>query len=64
MRQIFCIHFKKYRITNVQSIELKKVNKLQCQSEDSSVPLGKKKKATTRGGGRGLGGKGSRERGT
>jgi len=37
-----------YRIPKVQSIELKKVNKLKGPSEDTLVPLGRKKKATTR----------------
>jgi hypothetical protein len=49
---------KKYRITKIQSTELKKVNKLKCSSKDASVPLGKEKKAITSGkGGRDLGGK-------
>lgn len=48
---------KKYRISKIQSIELKKVNKLKGPSEDASVPLGREKKATTRGGGRNRGGK-------
>jgi hypothetical protein len=53
-----------YKIPKVQSRELKKVNKLKCPSEDTSVPLGKEKKAITRGeGGRDLGGKLDRERG-
>ena len=44
-----------YRITKIQSTELKKVNKLQCPSEDASVPLGREKKAITSGeGGRDL----------
>jgi hypothetical protein len=39
-----------------QSTELKKVNKLKCPSEDTSVPLGREKKAnTSREGGRDLG---------
>jgi hypothetical protein len=32
----------------IQSTELKKVNKLKGPSEDSSVPLGREKKATGR----------------
>jgi hypothetical protein len=48
----------KYRIPETQSTELKKVNKLKCPSEDTSVPLGREKKAITSGeGGRDLGGK-------
>jgi hypothetical protein len=40
----------------MQSIELKKVNKLKCPSENSSVLLGREKKAITDGeGGRDLG---------
>jgi hypothetical protein len=31
---------KKYRIPKIQFKELKKVNKLKCPSEDTSVPLG------------------------
>ena len=47
---------KKYRIPKIQSTELKKVNKLKCPSEDTSVPLGREKKAITSGeGGRDLG---------
>ena len=38
---------KKYRIPKIQSIELKKVNKLKCPSKDTSVPLGRDKKAIT-----------------
>ena len=49
---------KKYRISKIQSTELKKVNKLKCPSEDASVPLGREKKTITGGeGGRDLGGK-------
>jgi hypothetical protein len=40
---------KKYRIPKIQSTELKKINNLKCPSEDASVPLGKEKKAITRG---------------
>jgi hypothetical protein len=36
-----------YRITKIQSIELKKFNKLKCPSKDASVPLGREKKAIT-----------------
>ena len=49
---------KKYRITKIQSSELKKVNKLKGPSEEASVPLGREKKAITSGeGGMDLGGK-------
>ena len=48
---------KKYRIPKIHSIELKKVNKLKCPSEDASVPLGREKKAITNG-------EGGREGGT
>jgi hypothetical protein len=37
------------RIPKTQPTELKKVNKVKCPSEDASVPLGREKKATTRG---------------
>ena len=37
---------------SLQNSELKKVNKLKCQNEIASVPLGKQKKAITRGKGR------------
>jgi hypothetical protein len=40
---------KKYKIPTIQSIELKKVHKLKCPSEDASVPLGREKKAITSG---------------
>ena len=40
---------KKYRLSKIQSTELKKVNKLKCPSEDASVPLGREKKAITSG---------------
>jgi hypothetical protein len=40
---------KKYRISKIQYTELKKVNKLKCQNEDASVPLGREKKAITSG---------------
>ena len=54
---------KTYRIHKITSTEFKKVNKLKCPSEDASVPLGREKKANTRGeGGRDIGGK--VERGT
>ena len=47
-----------YRVPKIQSTELKKVNKLKCPSEDTSVPHGREKKAITSGeGGRDLGGK-------
>jgi hypothetical protein len=38
---------KKDRIPKIQSTELKKVSKLKGPSEDSSVPLGREKKAIT-----------------
>jgi hypothetical protein len=43
---------KKYRIPKIQSMELKNVNKLKCPNEDTSAPLGRKKKAITSGEGR------------
>ena len=43
---------KKYRIPKIQSIELKKVNKLKCPSEDTLVPLGREKKSIASGVGR------------
>jgi hypothetical protein len=50
---------EKYRIPKIQSTELKKVNKLKCPSEDTSVPFGREKNAITREeGGGSLGGKG------
>ena len=53
---------KKYRIPKIQSTELKKVNKLKGPSEDTSVPLGRGKKAITRQEGKiDLGGMGRRE---
>jgi hypothetical protein len=49
---------KNYRVPKIQSTELKKINKLKWPSEDTSVPLGRVKKAITSGeGGRDLGGK-------
>jgi len=41
---------KVYRIPKIQSTELKKDNKLKGPSKDTSVPLGREKKATTRSG--------------
>jgi hypothetical protein len=35
------------RIPKIQSTELKKINKLKGPSEDTSVPLGREKKAIT-----------------
>ena len=35
---------KKYRISKIQSTELKKVNKLKGPNEDTSVPFGREKK--------------------
>ena len=53
---------KKYRIPKIQSTEPKKFSKLECPSEDASVPLGREKKAITSGeGGRNLGGEGDGE---
>ena len=46
---------KEYRIPKIQSTELEKINKPKGPSNDSSIPLGRKKKAITRGD---LGGKG------
>jgi hypothetical protein len=36
-----------YRIPKIESTELKKLNKLNCPSQDTSVPFGRKKKAIT-----------------
>jgi hypothetical protein len=36
-----------YRIHKIQSTEFKKLSKLKCPSEDTSVPLGRSKKAIT-----------------
>jgi hypothetical protein len=45
-----------YRIPKIQSTELKKLNKVKCPSEDTSVSFGREKKAMTSGeGGRDLG---------
>jgi hypothetical protein len=33
-----------YRIPKIQFTELKKINKLKCPSEDTSVPLGERRK--------------------
>jgi hypothetical protein len=52
----------KKKILKIQSTELKKLNKLKGSSEDASVPLGREKKAITRGR-RDLGWKGDRVRG-
>ena len=52
------IHKKKYRIPKIQSTELKKINKLKCPSEDSSVLLGRENKATSKWGEREGSGKG------
>jgi hypothetical protein len=49
---------KKYTIPKIDTTELKKVNKLKCTSKDTSVPLGREKKAFRSGeGGRDLGAK-------
>jgi hypothetical protein len=46
------------RIPKIQSTELKKLNKIKCPIDDTSDPLGRKKKAITSWeGGRDLGGK-------
>ena len=53
-----------YRIFKIQATKLEKVNKLKDPSEDTSAPLGREKKATTRGEGGGTGeGKGKGMRG-
>ena len=47
-----------YRIHKTQSTEFKRLNKLKCPNEDTSVPLGREKKAITSGEGqRDFGGK-------
>ena len=47
-----------YRIHKIQFTEFKRLNKLKCTSEDTSVPLGREPKASTIGDGkRDLGGK-------
>jgi hypothetical protein len=43
---------RKYRIAKIQSIKLKKINKLKGPSEDDSVPLGREMKSITSGEGR------------
>ena len=40
---------QKVKIPKIQSTELKKINKLKCPSEDTSVLLGRVKKAITSG---------------
>jgi hypothetical protein len=40
---------QKVKIPKIQSTELKKINKLKCPSEDTSVLLGREKKAITSG---------------
>ena len=52
---------KKYRIPRIQSTELKKVNKVKGPSEDTSILLGREKKAIIRVGGRGRKDMGGRE---
>jgi hypothetical protein len=37
----------RYRIPKVQSLEITKLNKLKCPSEDSSVSLGREKAVTS-----------------
>ena len=44
----FPAHPKK-NLPKIPSTELKKLNKLKCPSEDTSVPLGREKKAITSG---------------
>jgi hypothetical protein len=57
--------FKKYRISKIQSTELKKLKKLKYPSENASVPLGREKKTIKSGEkGRGMRGKVEWERGT
>jgi hypothetical protein len=52
---IRCPRPKEYRILIIQSTELKKVNKLKCPIEGTSVPLGRRKKEIISGeGGRDL----------
>ena len=41
---------KKYRISRMQSTELKKVTKSKGPNEEASIPLGKKKKQSEEGG--------------
>jgi hypothetical protein len=41
---------KNVQIPKIQSTELKKLNKMKCPSEDSSVQLGRKKKVGREGG--------------
>ena len=49
---------QKYRVHKIQSTEFKRLNKLMYPTEDTSVPLGREKKAITSGeGGNDLGGK-------
>jgi hypothetical protein len=36
---------KPYRIHKIQSTEFERLNKLECPSEEGSVPLGREKKA-------------------
>jgi hypothetical protein len=44
-----------YRIQKIQSTEFKRLNKLKCPSQDTSVPLWREKKTITHGeGGRGV----------
>jgi hypothetical protein len=38
------------RLPKIQSTKLKKFNKVKCPNEDTSVPLGREKKAITNGG--------------
>ena len=49
---------QKCLIPEIQATKLKKVNKLKGPCEDASVPLGREKKATTRGEGETWKGKG------
>jgi hypothetical protein len=46
-----------YRLPKIQYTKFKKVNKLKCPSKDTSVPLGREKKAIPSGeGGSNMGG--------
>jgi hypothetical protein len=40
---------KPYRIHKIQSTEFERLNKLECPSEEGSVPLGREKKAISSG---------------
>ena len=56
MYSLICGYYvNKYRITNIQSTELKKSSKLKGPGEDASIPFGREKKETGDRGGGGLG---------